>query len=293
MIEQGIFAAIGFLSATVLAMAAAPAVSRRARRLAEARARLLAPLSEAQSIAERDALRAQHAVDLFRLERCLSAAEETAAARRIEVGRHLVRIVALEDRTAGAADEVAAAQHEANELRGELGAAQLALADLAAQLDRAGAAWAKAETRRDSVEILAEARRAEIAALETCLVALEARAAEAVRAAEAAAERAIADRARIAASLAEAESRLARSESAREEAVLENRRQLSRVAERESAASRADGDKALRAAIARLGRDVARLDARRLAIAPEPINLAPPLPPAVIIRQGEPASREG
>ena len=92
-----------------------------------------------------------------------------------------------------------------------------------------------------------------------------------------------------------------RSEAAREEAVLENRRQLERVAERGGAAAtaeasaRADRDKALRAAIARIGRDVARLEGRRRVAEVEPINLAAPLHPAPAgkIRQSEPAAREG
>ena len=127
MIEQAIFTAVGFLTATLLALAAAPAVARRARRLAEARARLLAPLSEAQAIADRDALRAQHAIEIVRLERRLRAAEEAAAARKVEVGRQLLRLVALEEATTTGVGDLEAARWEANELRGELGAAQSAL----------------------------------------------------------------------------------------------------------------------------------------------------------------------
>ena len=58
---------------------------------------------------------------------------------------------------------------------------------------------------------------------------------------------------------------------------------------------RADRDKALRAAIARIGRDVARLEGRRRVAEVEPINLAAPLHPAPAgkIRHSEPAAREG
>ena len=61
------------------------------------------------------------------------------------------------------------------------------------------------------------------------------------------------------------------------------------------AAARADRDKALRAAIARIGRDVARLEGRRRVAEAEPINLAAPLHPAPAgkIRHSEPAAREG
>jgi chromosome segregation ATPase len=294
LIEQAIFAAVGFLIATLLALAAAPAVARRARRLAEARARLLAPLSEAQAIADRDALRAQHAIEIVRLERRLRAAEEAVAARKVEVGRQLARIVALEEATTVGVGDLEAARWEANELRGELGAIQSALADVDVQHDRL-------ESRLEDSETLAEERRGEIAALETRLAALEVRLADAESAAAAAAARAAAEQDRLRAALADAESRLARSEAAREEAVLENRRQLERNAARGGAAAnaeateRADRDKALRAAIARIGRDVARLEGRRRVGEAEPINLAAPLHPAPVgkIRQGEPAAREG
>ena len=294
MIEQAIFTAVGFLTATLLALAAAPAVARRARRLAESRARLLAPLSEAQAIADRDALRAQHAIDIVRLERRLRAAEEVAATRKVEIGRQSVRLFALEETAASSVGELEAARWEASELRGELGAAQSVLAELDLQRRRA-------EALLDDSETLAEERRGEIAGLATRLAALEIRLADAESAAAAAAERSVAEHDRLRAALADAEARLVRSEAAREEAVLENRRQLERVADRDGAAAnaakseRADRDKALRAAIARIGRDVARLEARRRVGEVEPINLATPLHPAPVgkIRQSEPAAREG
>ncbi len=294
MIEQAIFTAVGFLTATLLALAAAPAVARRARRLAEARARLLAPLSEAQAIADRDALRAQHSIEIVRLERRLRAAEEVAAARKVEVGRQFLRLLALEEASTTGVGDLEAARWEANELRGELGAIQSALADIDVQRRRV-------EVRLDDSETLADERRGEIAALETRLAAAEVRLADVESAAAAAAERAAAEFDGLRAALADAEARLARSEAAREEAVLENRRQLARLAgsagasASPEAAAGADRDKALRAAIARLGRDVVRLEGRRRAAEPEPINLAQPLHPAAPakIRHGEPAAREG
>jgi DNA repair exonuclease SbcCD ATPase subunit len=294
LIEQAIFTAVGFLTATLLALAAAPAVARRARRLAEARARLLAPLSEAQAIADRDALRAQHSIEIVRLERRLRAAEEAVAARKVEVGRQLLRLVALEEASATGVGDLEAARREANELRGELGAVQTVLADFDVRRRRA-------EALLDDSETLAEEQRGEIAALETRLAALEVRLADAERAAAAAAERAAAERDRLRTALADAEARLTRSEAAREEAVLENRRQLERGAERGGAAANAgaterdDRDKALRAAIARIGRDVARLEGRRRVAEAEPISLAAPLHPAPAgkIRHSEPAAREG
>ena len=305
MIEQAIFTAVGFLAATLLALAAAPAVARRASRLAEARARLLAPLSEGQAIADRDALRAQHAIEIVRLERRLRAAEQAAAERKVEVGRQFVRLIALEETSANGAGDLAAARWEANELRGELGAAQGVLADFDLLRRRA-------EAELNASQTVVDEQRGDIATLEMRLAALEVRFADVERSAAAAAERAAGERDRLKAALADTEARLARSEEAREEAVLENRRQFERLAGRGGAraqaettervdpenapvAANADRDKALRAAISRIGRDVARLEKRRRAAEAEPINLAAPLHPAPVgkIRQGETAAREG
>jgi chromosome segregation ATPase len=301
LIEQAIFAAVGFLAATLLALATAPAVTSRARRLAGARARLLAPLSEAQAIADRDAMRAQHALDIHRIERRLAATQEDLSTRRAELGRQLTRIVMLEESTVHHGDELQAALRESEELLAALGATQLALHDLSAQRDRADVARREAEAYGAEIEMLFQERRAEIAMLETRIVGLEERASDAERAAATAASRAAFERESLAAALSDAEARLAHAESAREDAVLENRSQLARLADRDfgaaggvSAVARAEGDKALRAAIARLGRDIARLEGRRRVVEPEPISLPSIHPaPAGKIRQGEPAAREG
>ncbi len=236
MVEQAIFSCVGFLLAALLAVAAAPAVSRRARRLAEARARLLAPLSEAQAIADRDALRAEHAVERLRLEQRLAAVEDIAARRLIEIGREATRVLALEEEVAALPREAfEAAKREAEELRADLDAAQVELRDLANQRDLSEAARAAAEARRRDLAATLDQRRATVAALETRVAALETRLEDSERAAAAAAKAAEAERARLAAAVGEAEALLKRSEETREEALLENGRQLARLAEREAA----------------------------------------------------------
>ncbi|HEY1941140.1 MAG TPA: hypothetical protein VGH40_03365 [Roseiarcus sp.] len=270
MIEQAIFTCIGFLVAALLALAATPAVARRARRLAEARARLQAPLTEAQAIAERDALRAQHAVEQFRLEQRLAAVEEASARRLIEIGRQASRLVAFEEGSAQQLAEAVALGAEVRDLRAQLGAAQLALNDLTVRRDLANAALAASETKRLELTMLADEQRARIATLETRGTALEVQSSAAGRAAAAAANtsgaeigrlsaalgerkqmasrlesdlenvtrqnaKVTADLAAARARLAEAEGLLARSEAAREEAVLENGRQFARIAERDAA----------------------------------------------------------
>jgi hypothetical protein len=210
LIEQAIFTCIGFLVAALMALAAAPAVTRRARRLAEARARLQAPLTEAQAVAERDALRAQHAVDQVRLEQRLAGVEEAAARRQIDLGRQASRIVALEDLSAERAAEIAAQREElaalgaeARDLRAQLGAAQFGLHDLTVQRDSASDAFASSETRRLELASLADENRAIIATLKTRADALEMRLADSERAAAAAAKSAAAEQARLSAALAE------------------------------------------------------------------------------------------
>lgn len=261
MIEQAIVFCIGFLTAALLAVAAAPAISRRARRLAEARARLQAPLTEAQAIAERDALRAQNAVEQFRLEQRLSAAEDTAARRWIDLGRQATRIVALEEAAGQRADEiaaqraeVAACERDAHEARAELGAVQLALSDLTFQRDAAERDFGAARARQHELRNLADQHRATIAALQTRLASLEVRLADSEREAAAAAKAVQAEKARLAAELddraaaararlAETEALLSRSEAAREAALLENGRQLARLAERDAALREAEATK--------------------------------------------------
>ena len=56
-IEPALYFAIEFLVAALAAVVLMPVASRRARQLADARARLQAPISERQAVAERDALR--------------------------------------------------------------------------------------------------------------------------------------------------------------------------------------------------------------------------------------------
>jgi chromosome segregation ATPase len=237
LIEQAIFTCIGFLVAALLALAATPAIARRARRLAEARARLQTPLTEAQAIAERDALRAQHAVDQVRLEQRLATLAATAALRQIELGRQASRIVALEDVSGERAaelgrqrDELAALGAEARDLRGQLGAAQVALQDLTAQRDSAASAFAASEAARLELATLGDEQRATIATLETRAAALEVRFANSERAAAAAAKSARAEIERLSAALGERKQMASRLEADLEAATTRGARVVAELA---------------------------------------------------------------
>ena len=209
MIEQALYFAVGFLVASLAAVVWTPVVSRRARRLSEARARLQAPLSEKQAIAERDALRAQHAVDQVRLERRLTLAEEASIALRSELGRQSVKVITLEaDATEHKSvdfdrqKQIEELSAERRDLEVALGASEIALHDLAFQRDRAGAAEAAAISRQIELEAEASRSRARMAILEAQNESLGARRDDLMRSAKAAAEKAEAVRADLAASLA-------------------------------------------------------------------------------------------
>jgi chromosome segregation ATPase len=206
LVESAIFFLIGFLTAAFFALLAAPAISRRARRLAEARARLQSPLSETQARAERDALRGQHAVELVRLETRLKVAENDRAIDRVTHGRQASRIVALEDLSEERAAEIARQraeladlQRESIDLNAQHGAQEIALRDVTFQRDDADGAVALARSTISGLETQVDENRAVIASLEAQATNLRLEIAD-LRRAAAAAE---AERGRLSAAISE------------------------------------------------------------------------------------------
>ena len=204
-IEQALYFAIGFLVASLAAIAGLPVVSRRAMRLAQRRARLQAPTTETQAIADRDALRAQYAVDHARLERRLGLAEDAAIHLRAEVGRHSVKVIALEadlkekrSVSSEQREEIDRLAAECRELDAALGASQIALNDVFSQRDRALAAEAAALARKNALEAEASRDRARIAILVARTESLEGRNGDLIRSAKAAADKAEAARTALA-----------------------------------------------------------------------------------------------
>jgi chromosome segregation ATPase len=172
LIEQALFFAIGFLVASLAAVIAVPVISRRAMRLAEARARLRAPITEKQAIAERDALRAVHAVEQARLERRLALAEDASIGLRTAVGQQSAKIIALEadakehkrvifDQRA----EIDKGASKGRDLKVALAASETALHDAFAQRDRAQTVEAAVASRQSELEAEASRDRARIAIL--------------------------------------------------------------------------------------------------------------------------------
>ena len=247
-----------------MAVLAIPAISARARRLAEKKARLQAPLSETQARAERDALRGQHAVEIVKLEKRLSASERERALGAAAVGRLSTSILELEASAARDRDEIAAQRAEISGLgadvhdRGaQLLGLQIGLLDMETQRDRVVAALSTSRGRVLDLETAADESRTRIAMLETRATGLEIELADSRRLlSEQTSQRMKSEHSAsdMAAKLAELEhasealktvrADFARSERDREDAVLENGRQLGRIAEAESALSRAEAARA-------------------------------------------------
>jgi len=230
LIEQALYFAIGFLVASLAAVVATPVMSRRAMRLAEARARLQAPLTEKQAIAERDALRAAHAVEQARLEYRLALAEEASIGLRAEGGRQSAKIVALEadaeehrrvisDQRA----EIDKGASERRDLEAALAASETALREAAAQRDQTRIALAAAAARQGELEAEASRDRARIAILTARAENLEARLEALSRSAKTAEEKADKAAAELAGSLAAESERARELEEGLREAIGRNR----------------------------------------------------------------------
>jgi hypothetical protein len=228
-IEPALYFAIGFLVASLAAVVLTPVASRRARRLAEARARLLAPLSERQAVAERDALRAEHAVAEARLERRMTLAEEAALALKAELGRKSVRVIVLEADTAEQSRvdfdrraRIEALESQCRDLEVAMGASQIAIYDLVAQRDKADAAYAAAAARLIELEAEASRTRARAAIMTARAESLEGRYDHHSRSAKETAERAEAVHGELAHALSEQSERARRLEERLREALALN-----------------------------------------------------------------------
>ena len=99
MIQALMLVSLGFLAATLLALLIAPAAWARAVRLTTHRIRNSLPINETEIRAEKDQLRASHAVTVHQLEKKIDRAELSAARQRVELNRREAKIVELEQET--------------------------------------------------------------------------------------------------------------------------------------------------------------------------------------------------
>jgi hypothetical protein len=172
LIEQAFFFAAGFLAASLVAVLGIPVISRRAMRLSRARVSLQAPVGERQAAAERDALRAQFAVERLELERRATRAERASVELRAGLGKYAVKLIELESGASGQgrtildqASEIERLASERRDMEAELAASQIALHDAFSQRDRAAVIEAAATARRLELEAQASRDRARTAIL--------------------------------------------------------------------------------------------------------------------------------
>jgi predicted nucleic acid-binding Zn-ribbon protein len=92
MIDSGMYVALGFLLASLLALMVAPAFWKRAVRLTRRRVEMTMPMSAADIQADKDQLRAEFAIELRRVEVALEKAKDKAARELVEANKRRVEI---------------------------------------------------------------------------------------------------------------------------------------------------------------------------------------------------------
>ena len=92
MIDIGMYVALGFLLASLLALMVAPAFWRRAVRLTNRRIEMTMPMSASDIQADKDQLRAEFAIELRRVEVALEKARDKAARELVEANKRRVEI---------------------------------------------------------------------------------------------------------------------------------------------------------------------------------------------------------
>jgi chromosome segregation ATPase len=209
LVEQAMFFLAGLLVAGLAGLLILPAFARRALRLSQARARMLAPLSMKEVVAERDLLRAEHAIEQHLLARRVAVLQDGVARHRADLGRQAAMLVKLESRTATLGGEIsdlhgelAARLRDILGLEGDLGASRIVLNDFGARLDGAAMEIASLKDKRVALETLTDQQRTVIAGLETRASGLEMKLDDSAQAAKAKAAAAEAERARLSSELA-------------------------------------------------------------------------------------------
>jgi hypothetical protein len=119
MIEWLMLFALGFLVASLLALAIIPLVHARATRLAARRILVDIPISMAEIHADRDSLRAEFAVSSRRLEVRIEQLTARMAKQQAELGRKSDEVNRLKIALAASGAEIPAREAVDPELRGE------------------------------------------------------------------------------------------------------------------------------------------------------------------------------
>ncbi|MCZ7594876.1 MAG: hypothetical protein M5U16_08125 [Hyphomicrobium sp.] len=109
-IEMVMLAALGFLTAALLALFIAPLYRRRVARLTTEMLKRSMPLTEAEIRADKDRLRAEFAIRIHKLETKVEEAAEASARQMVELNRRDATISELEGEVAG--QRTALEEHE-------------------------------------------------------------------------------------------------------------------------------------------------------------------------------------
>src|SRR6476619_26477 len=157
MIDIGMYVALGFLLASLLALLFAPAFWRRAVRLTKRRIEATMPMSAADIQADKDQLRAEFAIELRRVEVALDKAKDKAARELVESNKRRVEIADIKTELEGTKGRLQEKDNASRvleqtirrrlpELEGRLKAAKEAMAELeAANAELRNTAGAQAE----------------------------------------------------------------------------------------------------------------------------------------------------
>lgn len=146
MIEQGLFFGLGVLVAALFWLVMLPAFWRRASRLSRAAIEQSLPLTPNEIAAERDHLRAAHAVRIGQMEHRVAAMRETLVAAKAETGERLKT-------QAGFLDTIAERDRRLAEREAEIAGLETRIATLENTLAEVSMARALAETTSASLEI--------------------------------------------------------------------------------------------------------------------------------------------
>ncbi len=184
LVEPAMYVAIGFLAAALMSLPLFGVTHRRAERLTRQRLDTLLPMSVRELEAEKDLLRAGHAMTAQRLEATLDDLRAKTVAQQIEIGRHGGAVAelkveldqraqttaALEARDAAQKQQLRALEQEHALQAVHLEDARRVLADKEAELGRLAADLATRSVIAVQQNVELARTRAETEALETAAV---------------------------------------------------------------------------------------------------------------------------
>ena len=262
MIEPAVYIALGVLCAAFVAALIVPALLRRTARLTERRVRESLPVSLEEIEADRDRLRAEHAMAIRRVEQALKALQERNAELTVELARRdeAAKLLTAERKSVAGRDSVIAslsedvAQRDARieALQAELNAANELAERRASELSRLRGLLDEAHLLASTRQVEIEAQDSQIGSLTIDLAKTrDALAAESVQLAEARSASAS-----LSESLQAERRRVA-------ELTAKSERMYADLADREAALQKREGDLAqLREALAGATRTNTDLEAR-------------------------------